>query len=136
MTEREQSIQQRIRIAHSRGPVRLWRNNVGCAWTGKTIRITPKNYAIIARQLSPGDIVIKMPRIINFGLCSGSADLVGVKRLRSGLGRFVALEIKRPGVRVDKHQAQWLAFMRNMGAIAEVVHSEEEADALLRAPPD
>jgi hypothetical protein len=73
----EQQIQQQIRIACSRGPVRLWRNNVGA--------------------------------------------------LRDENGR--------PGGRATTEQLNWLATVREMGGIAGLVHSVEEADALLRAPP-
>jgi hypothetical protein len=61
----EQQIQQHIRIACSRGPVRLWRNNVGA--------LRDEN-----------------GRLVRYGLCPGSADLIGLQCLPSGLGRFVA----------------------------------------------
>jgi len=47
----------------------------------------------------------------------------------------VALEVKRPGGRPSLEQLNWLAVVREMGGIAGLVHSVEEADALLRAPP-
>lgn len=106
----EQHIQQLIRINCSRGSVRLWRNNVG------------------AMTNNDG-------RLVKYGLCTGSADLIGIQQLPSGLGRFVALEVKRPGGRATQEQIKWLAMVREMGGIAEIVHSVEEAHAVLRAPP-
>ena len=106
----EQQIQQHIRIACSRGPVRLWRNNVGA--------LRDEN-----------------GRLVRYGLCPGSADLIGLQCLPSGLGRFVALEVKRPGAPATPEQLNWLATVREMGGLADLVHSVEEADSLLRAPP-
>jgi hypothetical protein len=106
----EHPIQQQIRIACSRGPVRLWRNNVGA--------LRDEN-----------------GRLVRYGLCPGSADLIGLKRLPSGLGRFVALEVKRPGGRPTTEQRNWLATVEEMGGLAAVVRSVEEADALLRGAP-
>ena len=106
----EHPIQQQIRIACSRGPIRLWRNNVG------------------ALRDEHG-------RLVRYGLCPGSADLIGLQCLPSGLGRFVALEVKRPGGRLSDAQAAWLAVVEQMGGLAGVVRSVEEAEALLRGAP-
>jgi hypothetical protein len=50
----EHEIQQRIRLACGRGPVRLWRNNTGA-------------------------LVDQQGRCVRFGLCKGSSDLIGLR---------------------------------------------------------
>jgi hypothetical protein len=72
----EHEIQQRIRLACGRGPVRLWRNNTG---------------ALVDQQW----------RFVRFGLCKGSSDLIGLRSLEitpelvgQRIAQFVALEIK------------------------------------------
>jgi hypothetical protein len=52
----EHEIQQRIRMACGRGPVRLWRNNTGA-------------------------LVDQQGRFVRFGLCKGSSDLIGLRSL-------------------------------------------------------
>ncbi len=73
---------------------------------------------------------------VPYGLCKGSADLIGVRR---GDGRFLALEVKQADGRVEKHQAQWLEYVEGHGAIARVVRSFDEALAAvnekLERPP-
>lgn len=42
-------------------------------------------------------------------------------------GRVVFLEIKKPGGRVSMHQQVWLKRLRELGFVAEVVFSLEDA---------
>ena len=44
-------------------------------------------------------------------------------------GRFVALEVKSETGRVTKEQATFIALVRHMGGVGEVVRSVEEAMA-------
>lgn len=75
---------------------------------------------------------------LRYGLGLGSADLVGVVLIpwdlsdprifdSHGLGRAFCLEVKRPGVKPDRHQLAWLQAVRNLGGFATVVHSVDEA---------
>ncbi len=80
-------------------------------------------------------------RWVTFGLAEGSADLVGILRCHvhpipfrgvpCEVGRFLALEVKRPGERARPEQEAWLALVRGMGGVAGVVTSVAEAEALL-----
>ena len=75
-------------------------------------------------------------RRLVYGLAVGSADLVGILAVRDGatgaaVGRFVAIEVKRPGEKARPEQAQWLALVRRMGGFACVVVSVEEARAAI-----
>ena len=80
-------------------------------------------------------------RWVTFGLCEGSADLVGFLRCHvqpipwRGVGcsvaRFVALEVKQPGKKARPEQEAWLRLVRDAGGIAGVVTSVDEAERLL-----
>lgn len=109
----EQAIQQEIRLALGHGAMRLFRNNTG------------------ALRDESG-------RLVRFGLCEGSSDLIGLRRvevteelLGQMVGQFVALEVKTARGRVTEQQERFLAMVRQMGGVAEVVRSVEEAKRLL-----
>lgn len=63
-------------------------------------------------------------RRIRYGLGVGSADLIGVRRRD---GAFVAIEVKAPRGRVDRHQRQWGDAVLSAGGIYLVARSAEEA---------
>lgn len=68
---------------------------------------------------------------VAYGLCKGSADLIGILK---PTGRFCAFEVKTPRGRVSKHQKMFLSLVRKMGGFACVVRSVEDAEhALNRA---
>ncbi len=110
----EQAIQQQIRMELGRGPVRLWRNNTGA-------------------------LRDERGRLVRYGLCPGSSDLIGLRQLRIEeqhlgleLGVFCALEIKTGSGRLTPEQRQFLQVISNCGGLAGVARSVEEARAILR----
>ena len=109
----EQSIQQRIRLACSRGPVRLWRNNTG-------------------------RIVGKDGRMVTFGLCPGSADLIGYRTIvitpdmvGQTVAVFAAVEVKAQRGRPTTEQAAFLDHVTAAGGLAGIARSVEDAEAIL-----
>ena len=109
----EQRIQQEIRIACSTGDTRLFRNNTG----------TLKD---------------QNGRPVQFGLCKGSADLIGWKRVTvtpemvgQQVAVFLSIEVKTPTGRVRPEQQQWLDAVQTAGGIAGVARSVEDALDLL-----
>ena len=96
----EHEIQQRIRLACGRGPVRLWRNNTGA-------------------------LVDQQGRFVRFGLCKGSSDLIGLRSLEvtselvgQQLAQFVALEVKTAqGVLIPEQRA-FLRLVKQFGGVA------------------
>lgn len=111
MTEHE--ILQRIILASSRGPVRLWRNNVGA-------------------------LRDERGQLVRYGLGNGSADLIGYRQLQitaemvgQTIAQFVAVEVKRPGGRVTPEQANYLALVERAGGCAGIARSVEDAAGLL-----
>ena len=112
----EQRIQQEIRIACSNGDTRLFRNNTG------TLRDANG-------------------RPVQFGLCKGSADLIGWKRVTvtpdmvgSTVAVFLSIEVKTAAGRLRPEQQQWLDAIQAAGGIAGVARSVEDAQRLTTAP--
>jgi hypothetical protein len=109
----EQRIQQEIRLACSRGPVRLMRNNTG----------------VLKDQNG---------RPVQFGLCKGSADLIGWRSVTvtpdmvgQRLAVFASVEVKTPAGRIRPEQQQWLDAVQAAGGIAGVARSVDDARKLL-----
>ena len=114
----EKRIQQDIRLALGQEPdLVLWRNH-----RGKVMAQTDEGYRFAGVA----------------GLGDGGADLVGVLRIRICLeagedpetiyiGRFFALEVKRPGQKPESHQLQWGELVRKFGGFYAVVDSVDAA---------
>lgn len=111
----ETEIQQRIRVVlnKSGSGSRVWRNNVG-------------KYK-------------KDDRWITYGLCVGSADLVGVEQVvvtpemvGKTFGRFLAVEVKTPEGRLSKEQKAWLKTVQDFGGRAVVFRSDDDARDFVR----
>jgi hypothetical protein len=56
----------------------------------------------------------------------GKPDITGVYR-----GRYIAVEVKRPGKEAERHQAYVHGMLRGAGAIVFVAHSLSEAKVKL-----
>lgn len=127
----EHAVQQRILLSCGSGDVRLWRNNTGLGWAGQSTRVTAGNLRAIAAGLQPGDVIIRNARPLHAGLCVGSSDLIGYRRV-DGLAQFVALEVKAGTRGPTTEQARFLNHIAAAGGIAGVVRSVGDAQALLR----
>lgn len=108
----EGRVQNAIRLALGRGLVRLFRNNTGA-------------------------LKDQQGRMVTFGLCKGSSDLIGWRSITIGpehVGRtlavFVAIEVKDRG-RATPEQLAFIKATREAGGIAGVARSIEEAQAIL-----
>lgn len=108
----EADIQDTIRLL-SRGDLRLFRNNVGMAWT-------------------------KAGTPVRYGLHVGSPDLVGWRRTvitPDMVGRTVAIavgiEVKARRGTASDEQAKFLAHMQSFGCLAGVARSVEEAHEII-----
>ena len=116
---------------------KIWRNNVGRAIQGKRHVVKASGPV----SLNFGDIVIKAPRYVRFGLCEGSSDLIGylpVTVTPDMVGRklavFVAAEAKSTTGKETDHQADYLRTVREDGGIAFAFRTEAEALQQLRLP--
>jgi hypothetical protein len=96
MTEAE--LQYQIRLKLGREPdLMLWRNECGLAHHGR--------------------------RTVRYGLCPGSADLVGI----GPGGRFCAIELKTPSGTLSTKQKQFLALVERRGGLVAVARSVSDA---------
>jgi hypothetical protein len=105
----EQRIQQEIRLAISHGDTKVFRNNTG------TLRD-------------------QHGRPVQFGLCKGSADLIGWRTVTvtpemvgQRIAVFLSIEVKTPTGRPRPEQQQWLDVVQAAGGIAGVARSVEDA---------
>lgn len=123
---KENTIKALIRRALANSDdVRLFNNPVGQAFLGEAV------------ALKDGSVIIKKPVRITYGLVAGSADLIGWKTIEvtpemvgKKLAVFLSLEIKRPGQKLRKDQAQWAKQVRKFGGIAGAATSIEEAQKI------
>ena len=113
----EQAIQQRIRLACSRGRVRRWRNNTG--------RLRDER-----------------GQLVTFGLCPGSADLIGYRSITvtvdmvgQTVAVFAAVEVKTPPGRPTPEQTAFIEHIRAAGGLAGIARSVEEARQILGGDP-
>jgi hypothetical protein len=123
----EHALMNEIRVALSKGNVRLFRQNSGEGWTGNSIR------------LPDGSVLIKNPRRFIAGF-PGLADLGGWRTVtvrKDMVGQqvavYVAIEVKTRGGKLRPEQAAFLETVVNAGGIAGVARSVEEAKAALKS---
>lgn len=134
----ERDIQRNILLQFGREPdATIWRNN-----TGKLFEewITHEHLRRMISLVTAGDAqgMIKLAgallsakrRVVQFGLCEGSSDIIGVVAAH-GHGVFLAAEVKRVGKQPTKGQQQFLNIVNNRGGVAGCVHSTEEFQLLL-----
>lgn len=106
-------VQRILREVGGRSDTRAFRNNTG-------------------KLYSP-----EADRWIEFGLCPGSSDIIGLhastcpKCGHGPLALFTALEVKTGAGRLTTQQRNFIDMVRRFGGIAECVHSEAEALAAL-----
>lgn len=112
----ETRIQNLILVALSEAGCTVWRNETARAWVGKQI------------HRSGDQVTLTNARMIAFGLCVGSSDIIGI----APDGRFLAVEVKTPKGRPTKEQLRFIEAVRNAGGIAGIARSPQEALDLIR----
>lgn len=110
---KEMDVLRLCMIRCCRGAVRLFRNNVG------------------ALQDVKG-------RLVHYGLCKGSGDLIGWKSViitpdmvGNKIAIFASLEVKTDSGNVRPEQKAWADTVKEAGGIAGIVRSEDDAAELL-----
>lgn len=113
MTER--AIQNEILLAASAAGWTLFRNNVGVGWAGE------------ASHFPDGSVLIRNPRPLHAGLCTGSCDLIGWRPLLIGtehlgttVAQFVGVEVKTSKGRESKAQRTFSRVVNEAGGLALV----------------
>lgn len=108
----EARVQNSIRLALGHGPVRLFRNNTGA-------------------------LKDQHGRLVTFGLCKGSSDLIGWRTVTvtpdmvgQKLAVFVAIEVKDKG-RPTQEQLSFVKAVRDAGGLGGVARGIPEAQAII-----
>ena len=125
----ERVIQSEVMLAASNQGYTLWRNNTGSAWQGK--RTNADRATLIlpggTKRILDRAIVLENPRPVSFGLCDGSSDLIGLKRVTitpdmvgQTVAQFTAIEVKSRTGRVSGAQHHFIAFVERAGGLAQV----------------
>lgn len=112
---KETIIQRRIMLALSEAGCIVWRNETAGAWVGKTLHRAGK-------QVTLGDA-----HMMNFGLCVGSSDLIGITKD----GLFLAIEVKTKTGKATKEQLNFIKQVQQKGGIAGIARSPEDALRIL-----
>jgi len=82
--------------------------------------------ATVWRQ-NTGALQDKSGRLVRYGLCVGSSDVIGI----CPDGRFLAIEVKAQGGRVTPEQVKFLDAVKAKGGRAGVARCVEDAIAIL-----
>ena len=129
MAKDESDIQARIMIALSKIGARVFRNNVGKGWIGKSERGQGKLVFV-----GNSDVVIRNARPFHAGLCVGSADLIGwvpvvvtQEMVGQTLAVFLSPEVKTAKGRPSLEQVRWREAVQAAGGRAGIARSPEEA---------
>lgn len=127
---KEGALLKKFLLEYSRRGGRLFRNNTGMGWTGKTRGPTKKPITV---TLEPGDMVIRQARPFHAGFPKGSSDLIGWTSIQitpNMVGRtvavFTAVEAKTPNVRVTKEQNNFINAVNTSGGIATVARKLQD----------
>lgn len=118
----EKKLLNEIMIEHSKQGGRLFRNNVGLAWSGKLLQ-----------KGNNGRIVLSNARPVRFGLCVGSGDLVGWVPVRitnemvgSVISAFVSVECKTKRVATTEAQERFKEAVLSNNGCAMVIKTCDE----------
>ena len=127
---REYNIQREIMLEASNRGLTLFRNNVGHGVQGSQIVHVDKPSHV---TLNPGDAWVRNARRVRFGLCVGSSDLIGLKKITitpdmvgKTLAVFTAIEVKTPTGRATKKQKNFIDFVNGAGGISLIARSLED----------
>lgn len=134
---REAELGRRIQLKFSVLGARVFRNNNGVGWVGKS-------YVVRAQEsvpMFPGDVLIRHARPLHAGLMPGSSDYIGWQTVivtPAMVGRKFALftspEIKTLKGEKRIKQDEWICMVNSAGGRAGYVRSEETASTLIGLP--
>lgn len=114
-----------ILLAHSRGPVRLWRQNAGRAWQGKII--SQDRHRLV---LSPYRAVKLGPEGLS-DLGGGVSVTITEAMVGQSVMIYAGVEGKMAKGRVSPEQRSFIDTVRSMGGRAGVARSVEDARLIL-----
>jgi hypothetical protein len=105
---------------------RLFRNNVGLGWVGKS------------QRMPDGSVLISNARPLHAGLVKGSSDLIGwhsivvtPELVGKRLAVFLALEAKTGRGELEEDQINFIAAVQRAGGVAGEARSVEQVQRML-----
>lgn len=136
MNGEETNLVRRITLAVAKYGVRLFRNNVGTGWIGRSKQFTKTEVIHVNR----GDVIIYQGRIFHAGLIKGSGDSIGLtpvvitpQMVGKTVAVFTSIESKTAKGVVSPEQKNWVKFVQDNGGIAGIAKSEEDAEKIISA---
>lgn len=128
---KEGALLKKFLLEYSKIGSRLFRNNVGTAWTSslRPIRIQyPQKI-----EVEKGDIILKNARIFRSGFPKGASDLLGwtdVEVTQDMVGKklavFTAFEVKTGRLKATKEQDAFVRTVNEHGGIATIARSLDD----------
>ena len=132
---KESSVLHRVLLACGNGATRLFRQNTGVAWAGKSVTQARRTQQV---TMQPGDVLVRGAQPVRMGLCVGSSDIIGWKSrvmqpadvgVRYAI--FTAIEVKTDTGRVRSEQQVFIDNVQAAGGIAGIARCEADAERLL-----
>ena len=117
---KETLIQRQIQIALSNAGCITWRNETAGAYVGRVI------------HKAGGQVTLDNAQLMQFGLCRGSSDLIGI----TPDGRFLAIEVKTPNGKPTADQLAFIEAVRRAGGVAGICRSVLDALKLVGSAND
>ena len=122
----ETDPQRLIQLALTNEHGRCWRNTNGEAWHGRTFAVRD------------GRLVSGAAQRVKYGLAPGSSDLIGPQSVLitpemfgQRVAIFTAVEVKSERGRLAPEQRRFIDVIQELGGIAGVARSVEEAQRLV-----
>ena len=115
---KETKIQRLIMLALSEAGCTVWRNETAGAWVGKVIH-------------KAGDqVTLRNARMMTFGLCVGSSDIIGI----APDGNFLAIEVKTnsKSSKASKEQLLFKTAVQKAGGYSGMARSPEDALKIIK----
>lgn len=126
---KEKALLNTLMMLASKAGNRLFRNNSGTGWVGKTYHPSSRQQVWV----DPGDVVIRQARPLNAGLCTGSPDLIGWT-VQEGKAIFTAVEAKTGRLKETPEQLAFLNTVNSSGGIALTCRDSDEEYRRLVGP--
>jgi len=122
----------RLQVHATKIGARLFRQNTGMAWVGKTRRLSAGD-RVIAKD---GDVLIRGARPFHAGV-KGMSDLGGWVPVKitpdmvgQTIGVCVQVEVKE-NTKATPEQITWINAVKGAGGFAGIAHNEEELEKIV-----
>lgn len=125
MADSETNIVRECLIRASKLNARLWRQQSGMGWIGRSIVIDKLERV----DVFPGDVVIRQARPFHAGF-EGLADTGGYCMV-DGLPVITQVEVKTATGTVRPEQRKWISFIRSIGGRAGIARSADDVDRII-----